>query len=279
MEAITITSVIAATAVIIKYLTLLRRYKVFIEYHDELITLNKKLTLKISERTKELEKSFEKQVESIYTAALMGKIAQPMIHDIATPVSALRAAFLLIKKKDGFIKRAEKSVEQIIRIIEHARELMLGNVKNTNFSPNQLITNVIFVLSDKLNKSQIKIVSAIDKKVELHGSPEIFERVVINILLNSIEELENCEKKNKQIIINSTLSKTFFYIQIEDNGRGIKSEQINKIFEANFSSKGQNNLGFGLCFVKEMLNKYFKGDVQVKSDEGKFTKFILKFKI
>jgi signal transduction histidine kinase len=280
MEIVVFITILFSILILIQYIKIYFRYKKVLSYANELSMLNRKFSSKIKVRTKQLEESFKKEVESIHKAAIMGKVAQPMLHDLATPLSALKGAFLIMnsKNKDEYLIRAEKSVEQIARIVEHARELMLNKIVNTEFKPHALINNVIFVLKDELNRAEIKLNCEVDQNILLNGQPQVFERLIINVLLNAIEELETSNKNNKIILIKLFKSRSYVTFEVEDNGRGIKPHLLNKIFETDFSSKGEGNLGFGLSFVKEAIAKYFGGNIQVKSTAGEYTRFILKFK-
>ena len=62
-------------------------------------------------------------------------------------------------------------------------------------------------------------------------------------------------------------------ITISDNGIGIPKDKLEQIFEPNFTTKN-SGMGLGLTMVKKMIEEY-KGEISVKSDEGKGTKFTI----
>ena len=66
-----------------------------------------------------------------------------------------------------------------------------------------------------------------------------------------------------------------YYIIISDNGCGMKSETVSKIFEPYFTTKS-NGTGLGMTMVYKIV-KEFSGDITVESQEGKGTVFTMVF--
>ena len=67
---------------------------------------------------------------------------------------------------------------------------------------------------------------------------------------------------NKKVVIN-----------VEDNGSGIPKDKLEQIFEPNFTTKN-SGMGLGLTMVRKMIEEY-KGEISVKSEEGRGTKFTI----
>ncbi|MEO0122042.1 MAG: ATP-binding protein, partial [candidate division WOR-3 bacterium] len=59
-------------------------------------------------------------------------------------------------------------------------------------------------------------------------------------------------------------------ISFTDNGKGIKKEELNKIFQSFHSTKGQ--MGIGLKIVSEIIKNH-NGKIEVESEENKYTRF------
>ena len=65
------------------------------------------------------------------------------------------------------------------------------------------------------------------------------------------------------------------FIKIEDNGIGIKKENLSKIFNPFFSTKlDAQGTGLGLSISRTIIQRYH-GKLEVESEEGKFTRFII----
>ena len=66
-------------------------------------------------------------------------------------------------------------------------------------------------------------------------------------------------------------------IRIRDNGGGIPDEIRDQIFNPFFTTKptGQGNTGLGLSISHDIVVKVHRGEIQVDTEEGKFTEFLI----
>ncbi|WP_243136953.1 ATP-binding protein [Alkaliphilus serpentinus] len=104
--------------------------------------------------------------------------------------------------------------------------------------------------------------------------------IINNLLINSIEAIDD----HGRILVNCRKIHEDFQLKVIDNGIGIKSEDMNIIFEPGFTTKfdedtGKMNSGIGLTHVAHLVHNYFKGSIHVDTvqamDEGT-TVFIIK---
>ena len=66
------------------------------------------------------------------------------------------------------------------------------------------------------------------------------------------------------------------YIEISDNGEGIRPEHLSKIWDPFFTTKEQGEgSGLGLGIVKNIINKH-KGEIKLESMPGEGTRFIIR---
>ena len=93
--------------------------------------------------------------------------------------------------------------------------------------------------------------------------------VFLNILFNAeyaLKDKEDCQIKIKMIKEDS-----FIEVDVWDNGCGISKENIKHIFTPFFSTKPALHYGgLGLSSVRSTINAH-RGDIRVKSEEGKYT--------
>lgn len=100
-------------------------------------------------------------------------------------------------------------------------------------------------------------------------------QVMVNLLRNAKEALMESTTAKKTLIIKTELiDNDMILIEISDNGIGISSQNINKIFNYGFTTK-QSGHGFGLHASALSINE-LGGDIQVKSEGlGKGATFCL----
>jgi polar amino acid transport system substrate-binding protein len=81
---------------------------------------------------------------------------------------------------------------------------------------------------------------------------------ISHILMNTVSNaIDSIEKKTGIVKISAQSSENSFWFEISDNGKGIEEQNINKIYNIDFTTKNvMSGTGFGLYLVKEMANKY-----------------------
>lgn len=137
-----------------------------------------------------------------------------------------------------------------------------------------VITKALAFLENELSKKSIVLETSFDKDKEVLIYPNELVQVLINIIQNAIEF-----SKNKAVIKVETKTKGAEYIiYIEDEAGGIKDENIDKIFDAHFSTKSEKsstNLGLGLYVSKVIIENHFSGKLEVRS-KGINSTFIIR---
>jgi signal transduction histidine kinase len=100
------------------------------------------------------------------------------------------------------------------------------------------------------------------------------EQVIINLLINAIEAVKDQQQPeiNLKIISNKT---NHHQIIISDNGKGIDTEELDKIFIPFYTTKKEGS-GIGLSLSRQIMRMH-KGSITVNSEPEKGSKFILKF--
>src|SRR5690606_19671653 len=103
---------------------------------------------------------------------------------------------------------------------------------------------------------------------------KLIEQVLINLITNSVYALEHTGQP--RIEIRTRENETHFFIEVEDNGKGIPEKNMEKIFLPFFTTRDKGS-GIGLTICKNIMRMH-GGSLFVKSEENKFTLFTLAFK-
>ncbi len=102
----------------------------------------------------------------------------------------------------------------------------------------------------------------------------MIEQVLINLLKNAIQAFD--EQTDKRIELSAfSNEKGRAVISVKDNGAGIDSEALEKIFIPFFSTK-KTGSGIGLSLSKQIMRQH-EGNITVKSTLGEGTEFLLRF--
>lgn len=102
-------------------------------------------------------------------------------------------------------------------------------------------------------------------------NPGQLNQVFMNILVNASHAIE----KQGEILIRTWQEEGKLYVMIADTGSGIPADKLNRIFEPFFTTKEVGKgTGLGLSIAYDIIKKH-KGDIQVESELGKGTIFIV----
>jgi signal transduction histidine kinase len=154
-----------------------------------------------------------------------------------------------------------------------------ANLKMKEVNANELITSVVKTFALKVEKNSGKIIT--DLKAE---NPMVlvddmhFTNVVFNLLDNAVKYRR--ADSNLELKITTWNESDKLCISIQDNGIGIKKDDLKKIFDKFFRVHTGNvhdvkGFGLGLAYVKKIINDH-RGSINVDSEIGIGTKFIIK---
>ncbi len=111
--------------------------------------------------------------------------------------------------------------------------------------------------------------------------PQDISRVFLNIMNNSCYAVGEKSKKvpapyAPEVIISTKRLAAKVEIRIKDNGTGIPKSALEKIFNPFFTTKptGQGT-GLGLSMSFDIVNQVHKGRLEVNTEEGEFTEFVI----
>jgi signal transduction histidine kinase len=208
-------------------------------------------------------------------------ILNTLSHELKTPLTIIKGYIqylLRLKDTENFYNTLNIVLSNVYRLEELVSELIevskfiSGNVllKDDIFSLRKLIDFVISKFRPKISNKDIKLVLDINlDDDEIIGD---FEK--IRYALQEI--IENAYKYGKdKIIIKAYKDNKGFYIQVKDNGVGIKKEIISEIFHLFSRTNNELNrnvygLGVGLFLVKKIIDSH-NGKIIIKSKENKGT--------
>jgi two-component system phosphate regulon sensor histidine kinase PhoR len=211
-----------------------------------------------------------------------------MVHEFQTPISNIRLAASLIKKKEKLIlddkvieyvsviinenNRLENHVEQILKVASPTN----NHISVENIDIHQLISSTVIEFATRLEGENGKIELKLDAiKSVLKAAPDHFKLIFSNLIDNSLKYTS----ADPQIVISTSNNNNELIIKVKDNGIGIDKKDIGNIFEKYFrvSTGDVHNVkgfGLGLTYVKKIVEQY-KGKIGVTSSKTSGTIFTI----
>ena len=121
-------------------------------------------------------------------------------------------------------------------------------------------------------KSNISIEKAFGEVPPILCFPGELNQIFMNLLLNAIQAIET----QGTIRIETSSEENNAYVKISDTGVGIPDDEVNKIFDPGFTTKGVGvGLGLGLSISYDIAQKH-RGEITVESEVGKGSTFTLR---
>ena len=255
------------------------------------LMLNRKQREKLY--TEEIRKSAEKarKANEAKTRFLFN-----MSHDIRTPMNAIVGFSGLLeksihdeKKSLDYIKKIRVSSDILLTIINQVLEMARiesGKITLSSESVNirEMVDAMNTVFESSLTKKSLEYQCSLNVvHDQILCDKTKMEEIILNVVSNSIkytnphgkitvsiDELDSEDEKNAD-----------YKVVVEDNGIGMSQDYLPHIFEE-FSREHTSTetrvagTGLGLPIVKSLVDR-MGGTIEVESEEGKGTRFIMKF--
>ena len=224
---------------------------------------NKKSVMKSSQ----LMELFEDELKDIYWAEKALLTAIPKMIKNATSEE-------LIASLTSHLAETENQVERVLNVAKLDKDQVV--LDKELFNVNELLTEV--KENFEFNQTEIGGLLTIDceaQNFEIQADSVHLTNVIYNLLDNAIKY---CEGK-AMIHIQTRNDKNGLFIEISDNGIGIKKENLKMIFDKFYRVPTGNvhdvkGFGLGLFYVKLIIEAH-QGKIDVKSTPGKGTTFTL----
>lgn len=246
------------------------------EKTSELQNLNDSLEIKVNEKIEEL-RSKDKILELQSKQAVMGEMISMIAHQWRQPLSTitLQIANLQFKKLlgedltsdnvDDALTEISDTIIYLSDTVDDFQTYFRPDKEMVDIEVNELLNRAINFASPRLQESDIVINMCENCTYVVKTYPNEFVQVVLNILNNSIDAHNELKKENPIINIDISTQGEFYIIKIADNAGGIKEENLSKLFEPYFSTKGKNGTGLGLYMSKMIIEKQFYGDLNIEN--------------
>ena len=216
-----------------------------------------------------------------------------LTHELKTPISSISLASQMLS--DDSVAKSDKMRKHLTSVISDETKRLSFQVEKVlqisllenessimNFKPvdiNQMVASVVENFEIKVMGSKGSIESMLEAERCVAEVDELhFSNIVYNLLDNAVKYAkDNQPIRLKVRTWNKSERKNTISLSIEDNGIGIPSDQLSKVFEK-FHRVPTGNIhkvrgfGLGLAYVKKMVIRH-KGYITVESTPSVGTKF------
>jgi len=244
---------------------------------------NSRLHQELKGRLLELEDS-ERQLRKNQTyllkterLAAIGRMAATVAHEIRSPLVPIggyaRAALEDFDQQEVKRDDLEVIVEEVERL-EKILASMLDYSKEAKpeFQEHNLhliINKTVGLMAERLREKKIELETEFAPQLSpIMVDGEQMQQVILNLVHNALEAMEE-----GKLSIRTKVKEDFVSLEIEDTGRGIPKEDIDRLFTPFFSTKPKGS-GLGLPVAEKIVVDH-GGFIDVQSQEGVGSKFTI----
>ena len=198
-------------------------------------------------------------------------MAKETAHQLGTPVSSLQGWVEMLRETEGskqIANEIEKDVQRLRLVSDRFGKI--GSIPQ--LEPHDLVIQVEEIVEYIRKRATGKVHLEVKKnETEMIAaiSPPLFDWVIENLLKNALDAMDG----KGSITVDMHNEDRSIIIDVTDTGKGIASQNINRVFKPGFTTK-KRGWGLGLSLSKRIIEQYHKGQLYVKhSETGKGTTF------
>jgi two-component system NtrC family sensor kinase len=232
----------------------------------------------------------QRQLYQSEKLASVGRLAAGVAHEINNPLTGvLTYSSFLLKRANGNAE-IKDDLEVIVRETKRCREIVKDLLDFARQSPpekhavhiNDIVGHSVRIVQNQLEMHHIKLEQNLQADLPMiNADANQLQQVLVNLLVNADDAIG---ENGGMLTLTTQLHEAaangaadlpatqYVQIKVSDTGCGIPAENLPKLFEPFFSTKGQRGNGLGLAVVWGIIEKH-NGKINVESEVGKGTTF------
>ena len=248
---------------------------------EELSKFNNSLEERVKE---EVEKNKQHQKMMILQSrhAQMGEILSMIAHQWRQPLNNLSLIiqnavfkYSVDKLDDNEISKLDlessTQISQMSKTIKEFKNFFSPDNKSVKYDINKSIVDAVSIVKPMLEAENIFLNLNTKNNIFVRGFQTELGQAIVNIITNSKDALVEKNIDNKSIKLSLKLIGNDVKITIEDNGGGVPSKILEKIFDPYFSTKMEKNgTGLGLYMTKIIVEDHMYGKLNVTNSNNGF---------
>jgi len=248
--------------------------------------------------TNDITDLVEKDAQLIQASKMktLGEMSAGIAHEVNQPLNAIKLgseylSMLLERGEDLPREQLHKVSRQISAQVDRASEIITtlrefgrkADLTKDKFDLSKPLKGVLSILTQQLKLDNIEVELDFQE-----GLPPVLahknrlEQVIFNLLTNARDAILTRAETDGQTAVRRIAIRTFQQegrpaLSIADTGTGIPQSKLDKIFEPFYTTKEiGKGMGLGLAISYGIVKEY-NGDIEVTSEPGKGTTFVLSF--
>jgi PAS domain S-box-containing protein len=223
--------------------------------------------LKRAEQEREKLRQAQSDLAHINRVSTMGELTASLAHEIKQPISAAvtdaKTCLRWLDREQPEVAEVREAASRVIKDVTRAADIISrigflfkkGAVQRELVDVNKLIQEMIVLLRSEAARWSIAIRSSLaDNLPEVMADRVQLQQVFMNLMLNGIEAMKDMGAG--ELTIGSQPGEgSQLMISVGDTGVGLRPEQMEKVFDAFYTTKAQGT-GMGLSISRSIIESH-----------------------
>ncbi len=204
--------------------------------------------------------------------AALGELTTGVAHEVRNPLGIIRATIQLLGEQcleptrvDESVSIITQEVDRLDRVVKALLDfgrpwtptLMRGSV-------NRLLEEVVLFTDKWASRSDVDIdVTYAEDLPQIMLDPHQIKQVFVNLISNAVQSME---LEGGRLAISTELTDGFVAIRFTDDGLGLDTETVHKVFDPFFSTR-EDGTGLGLAIVHRIVDDHH-GHIELSRSQG-----------
>ncbi len=246
---------------------------------DELELLNRSLEDRVGEEIK-IHRQKDKMLIQQSKMAEMGDMLSMIAHQWRQPLN--QVSYILMNIESAYeykelsaeyleekLKEGNEQIEFMSTTIDDFRNYFRPDKEKELVLVSDIVESSISLMKHTLELNAIEVELTSEGREQTYIYKNEFIQVMLNLIKNAKDALIANDVKNPNINIVTSCFKDKLIVKVIDNGGGIDSMIIDKVFDPYFSTKDEKNgTGLGLYMSKMIIEEHLDGKLSVSNTEN-----------
>jgi len=238
------------------------------------------------EKTVETLKATQAQLIQSEKLSAVGQFVAGVAHELNNPLTSVIGFSDLLSQTETnekirpHLELIAKSAHRCHKIVQSLLSFARQTAPERRLVQlGAVVDDVLEIMAYDLRTSNVKIVREFAEGLPpIMGDPHQLQQVFVNILGNARQALEPF-RRDGQIVIRARVAEGMVRLEFQDNGPGIRPENLSRIFDPFFTTKPVGKgTGLGLSLSYGLIQEH-GGKIRVESKPGDGATFIIELPI
>lgn len=232
------------------------------------------LVQEISQRLREFNRQYTREMLQAERLALVGRFAGSIVHDLKNPLTiiGIAAELACLESSTPEIRKTAqerifKQIDRITHLVNDILEFTRGGAARAELAPtayDEFVRALVGEFQREVEAKSVTLTLANDPPaVKLHLNPHRLTRVFYNLVFNAVEAMPG----GGTIQVRFEVAPTGIVTEVADSGPGLAPEILDRLFEP-FATFGKaRGTGLGLSICRRIIGEH-GGEITARNQPG-----------